>query len=75
MTVQGGKYFYNKNIFYSFILFSIYYCICDGGDANRQLIKINFPNCSPIDLHFIGYNMWTEEPMIFQMDCKGNWCL
>ena len=57
-------------IFYSFILFSIYYCICDGGDANRQFIKINFPNCSPIDLHFIGYNMWTEDPMIFQMDCK-----
>ena len=51
--------------------FSIYYCICDGGDANRQFINIHFSNCSPIDLHFIGYNMFTEDPMVFLMDCKA----
>lgn len=36
----------------------------------RQFIKIHFSTCSPTDLHFIGYNMWTEDPMVFEMDCK-----
>jgi hypothetical protein len=51
--------------------FSIYHTICDGGDANRQFIKIHFNSCHPSELHFIGYNIWTPEVlMIFMMDCK-----
>ena len=49
---------------------SIYHTICDGGDANRELMNIHFPTGNPRDLHFIGYNMLTEDPMIFIMDCK-----
>ncbi|XP_028418403.1 uncharacterized protein LOC114543743 [Dendronephthya gigantea] len=52
--------------------FVIYFSICDGGDPNRQFIKMHFPNCHPCDLHFVGYNMLTEDPIIFQMDCKHN---
>lgn len=44
--------------------------ICDGADSNRQFINIHFPNANPRDLHFIGYNMLTEDPMIFIMDSK-----
>lgn len=44
--------------------------ICDGADSNRQFINIHFPNSNPRDLHFTGYNMLTEDPMIFIMDCK-----
>ena len=50
--------------------FSIYFLICDGGESNRQFIKIHFDNCNPADLHFIGYNMLSEDPMVFMMDCK-----
>lgn len=56
--------------FNSTILFSIYYVICDGGDSNRQFIKIHFSSFSPVDMHFVSYNMLTEDPMIFLMDCK-----
>ena len=44
--------------------------ICDGADSNRQFINIHFPNGNPSDLHFIGYNIYTEDPMIFIMDSK-----
>ena len=48
----------------------IYHSICDGGDANRQLIKLHFSNLSPIEAHFAAKNMMTEDPMVFLMDCK-----
>ena len=58
-------------IYVTFLSFSIYHTICDGGDANRQFINIHFNSCHPSDLHFIGYNVWTPEVlMIFMMDCK-----
>jgi hypothetical protein len=50
--------------------FSIYHAICDGGDPNRQFINIHFPDANPRELHFTGYNILTEDPMIFIMDCK-----
>ena len=39
-------------------------------ESNRQFIKIHFDNCNPADLHFMGYNMLSEDPMVFVMDCK-----
>jgi hypothetical protein len=51
-------------------LYSIHFLICDGGESNRQFIKIHFDNCSPVDLHFIAYNMLTEDPMVLMMDPK-----
>jgi hypothetical protein len=49
---------------------SIYHSICEGGDANRQLIKLHFSSGSPIEAHFAATNMMTEDPMVFLMDCK-----
>ena len=60
-----------KNL-YTIHICKIYYSLCDGGDSNRQFIKIHFPSCDPSDLHFVGYNMFTEDPMMFIMDCKVN---
>ncbi len=50
--------------------YSIYYAICDGGESNRQFINMHFTSYSPADMNFIAYNMFTEDPMVFQMDCK-----
>lgn len=49
---------------------SIYNAICDGGDPNRQFINIHFPAANPRELHFTAFNILTEDPMIFIMDCK-----
>ena len=51
-------------------VFSIYYAICDGGESNRQFINIHFSSFSPFEMNFLSYNMFTEEAMIFLMDCK-----
>ena len=53
-----------------FHLFSIHFSICDGGESNRQFIKIHFDNCSPVRLHFHAYNMLTEDSMVLMMDAK-----
>lgn len=46
--------------------------ICDGADSNRQFINVHFPNGNPSDLHFTGYNIFTEDQaMTFIMDSKG----
>ena len=31
---------------------------------------MHFDDCNPADLHFIAYNMLTEDPMVIMMDPK-----
>jgi hypothetical protein len=31
---------------------------------------MHFTSYSPAEMNFIAYNMLTEDPMVFQMDCK-----
>ena len=50
----------------------MYYFLCDGGDVNRTFIRMHFENGEEVLLQFTGYNMLTEEPMVFNMDCKVN---
>ena len=55
---------------YILIYFSVYYTICDGGESNRQFINLHFTSRCPIQMNFTTYNMFTEGPMVFQMDSK-----
>ncbi|XP_028392672.1 uncharacterized protein LOC114517214 [Dendronephthya gigantea] len=50
--------------------FTIYHSICDGGDSNRQFIKMHFTDHNPIDDHFATTNMITGDRTVFIMDCK-----
>lgn len=59
-----------SNLWLNCSLNRTYFALCDGGDANRQFFKMHFSNCHPCDLHFIRYNIITEDPMVFLMDCK-----
>ncbi|KAK3719592.1 hypothetical protein QZH41_015729 [Actinostola sp. cb2023] len=53
--------------------FSIYWCILDGADCNRQFIKIHFKGiCDPAEKNFVTRNPFTGDPMVFMMDCKHN---
>lgn len=54
----------------TFYFNSIYHSICEGGDANRQLIKLHFASHSPIEAHFAAKNMMTEDLLVFLMDCN-----
>lgn len=48
--------------------FSVHYCCCDGGSANRSFIKLHF---SGKDLHaeeFTTVNPYTREPLVFLLD-------
>ena len=50
---------------------SIYYLICDGGDSNRQLIRMHFNGCNPWEIGFRGFNIYSQtDPMFFLMDTK-----
>ena len=55
---------------YILIYFSVYYTICYGGESNRQFINLHFTSRCPIQMNFTTYNMFTEDPMVFQMDSK-----
>lgn len=55
---------------FSFLLFSIYWCVLDGADCNRQFIKIHFKDNDPALKHFVTRNPYTGEEMVFIMDCK-----
>ena len=62
--MNRGESFRRKIILLAFIT------ICDSGHANCQFINIHFPLGNPRDLHFLGHNMLTDDPMILIMDCK-----
>ena len=53
---------------YCFI-YSIYWCILDGADCNRQFIKLHFKD-DPATANFIKRNPYTGGSMVFIMDCK-----
>ena len=55
---------------YILIYFSVYYTICDRGESIRQFINLHFTSRYPIQMNFTTYNMFTEDPMVFQMDSK-----
>lgn len=49
---------------------SIYWCIMDGADCNRQFIKLHFHDKDPAEDKFVTYNIYTGTPMVFMMDPK-----
>ncbi|KAL9978040.1 hypothetical protein ACROYT_G015517 [Oculina patagonica] len=50
--------------------FTIYWCVLDGADCNRQFIQIHFKDKDPVESRFMTTNISTGEPMIFIMDPK-----
>lgn len=52
------------------MIHSIYYAICDGGESKRQFINIKFSSLNPVEMNLLSCNKFTEDPMIFLMDCK-----
>ncbi|XP_068680449.1 uncharacterized protein [Montipora foliosa] len=52
--------------------FTIYWCILDGADVNRQFIKIHFKDTDPAERNFMTHNIYTYNPMVFIMDPKHN---
>ncbi|XP_078364270.1 uncharacterized protein LOC144648637 [Oculina patagonica] len=53
--------------------FTIYYCILDGAEVNRQFIKFHFRDESEaIERKFIANNIYSGKPMVFLMDPKHN---
>ncbi|KAK3735262.1 hypothetical protein QZH41_008885, partial [Actinostola sp. cb2023] len=51
---------------------TIVYCCCDGGEANRNFIKIHFEGKDPVKENFTIVNPYTREPLIFIMDFSHN---
>ena len=50
---------------------SVYWCILDGADINRQFIKIHFTGEQEAVAHnFVAHNMYYGYPMVFIMDPK-----
>ncbi|KAL9970357.1 hypothetical protein ACROYT_G022715 [Oculina patagonica] len=53
--------------------FTVYYCILDGADVNRQFIKLHFKDeQEAVEHKFMAPNLFTGEPMVFLMDPKHN---
>ncbi|KAK3747957.1 hypothetical protein QZH41_019192 [Actinostola sp. cb2023] len=51
---------------------TIVYCCCDGGEANRNFLKIHFEGKDPVKENFTIVNPYTREPLIFIMDFSHN---
>lgn len=49
---------------------SIYWCLLDGADVNRQFIKLHFKDQDPVEKKFVVENIFTGNPMVFIMDPK-----
>lgn len=60
---------FTQNIILYNFFNSIYWCILDGADCNRQFIKLHFQK-DPADSHFTTRNPYTGDPIVFIMDCK-----
>ncbi|XP_068681263.1 uncharacterized protein [Montipora foliosa] len=52
--------------------FSVYWCILDGAELNRQFIKLHFIGKDPASEGFVTSNIITGDPMVFIVDCKHN---
>ena len=53
------------------IFYSIYWCVLDGAEVNRQFIKIHFKDEEEeVRKSFVTPNLYTGEPMVFFMDPK-----
>ncbi|KAK3709452.1 hypothetical protein QZH41_017498, partial [Actinostola sp. cb2023] len=53
--------------------FTVYYCILDGAEVNRQFIKLHFSDESEaVTKAFVGHNVYNGDPMVFLMDPKHN---
>ncbi|XP_078382573.1 uncharacterized protein LOC144665241 [Oculina patagonica] len=52
--------------------FSVHYCCCDGGSANRSFIKLHFSGKDPHAEKFTTVNPYTREPLVFLMDPYHN---
>ena len=72
VSKRAQKIIINRVLF--FVFFSIYYCILDGADVNKQFIKMNFKmhfkTSDPVENKFVTKNPFNGEPMVFTMDCK-----
>ena len=51
--------------------FTVYWCILDGAEVNRQFIKLHFNGENEaVEKKFTAQNVYTGEPMVFMMDPK-----
>ena len=48
--------------------FSLDYCCTDGGENNRQFIKMHFKGKDPIEERFTIINPYTRKPLVFYLD-------
>ena len=49
---------------------SMYWCVLDGADCNRQFIKLHFADSDPVAAKRVTRNPYEGESMVFIMDCK-----
>ena len=48
--------------------FSVIYCCCDGGQANRSFIQMHFKGKDPVKEKYTTTNIHTGQPLVFFLD-------
>ena len=56
--VSQYRYLISFKIIFTFL--SVYWCILDGADINRQFIKIHFKNEEAVTNKFVAHNIYTQ---------------
>ena len=73
VTIMAIIVMQSQPIFFNFLPCwwqSIYWCLLDGADVNRQFIKLHFKDQDPVEKKFVVENIFTGNPMVFIMDPK-----